>query len=209
MEDRTVIVVQQHAPFAHYARLLGLCVEEVGEGVRGTTSVEQCEALYWELSSIRSLVHLNIIKGLLLKVPHDCMRILNFNLKDVCPADVETLREPLAACDMLKLENRELQAVCELLGMRSQSVFDNGFGLMSAFGIKTLILCHDGSGCHVFHDNAVSEKWGYLTFGEKTAEEVEGAFMAAFYVALRGHKRLFTECHRMALDYAVNVCTSR
>ena len=83
---------------------------------------------------------------------------------------------------------------------------DNGFELMTAFGIGTLILNYGERGCLVFHGNAVSEKRGHLPFSHHSADEIDEAFLAAYYAASRDHKTLFTECHRMALNYLEHIC---
>lgn len=203
MNNRPIIIVQQQSAFARHAKLLGLSVEEIGSTPCNLTSqqVEQCEALFWALSSMCHVFLRNRVMGMLLRVPKDCTRILDFNLQDVAFADKNIIRESLSCSDMLILEKRDLTTVSQLLGLQSQSVFDMGFDLMAAFGIKTLILNHGIHGCHVFHGNAVSERFGHLNLSSCQVEEAEGAFAAAFYAASRNSKRLFSECHRMALDY--------
>ena len=53
-------------------------------------------------------------------------------------------------------EDRSEGVYSRLLGLDSTNLFDNGFRLMSQFGIKTLILTHGLRSCHVFHGHAVS-----------------------------------------------------
>ena len=167
------------------------------------------EAVYWQISSMCDFVERNRTLALLHKAPQGCTRMLDFNVRGVGVISEHTTTESLAHCDLLKIGKMEQQALCNLLGISTKSLFDSCFDLMARFAVKTLILTHAHFGCHVFHGSTVSEKWGHLSFGQCTTEEAEGAFMAAYLAAQREQGRLFTDCHRLALEYMVRVCTSQ
>jgi len=143
----------------------------------------------------------HVVRSLLLGIPADCVRILDFNLKAVDADRMHIIRESLKCCDLLKIDVSEFTEICRLQGLKSQHTFDEGFEMMSLFGIKTLILTHGTRGCHVFHGRAVSEKWGMAGLGDHQSEEAEAAFLASYYAASRRPGILFTECHRIAFGY--------
>ncbi|MBQ8712924.1 MAG: hypothetical protein IJ551_08955 [Prevotella sp.] len=206
MENRTIIATHSQSAFARHARKLGLCVMGMEEA---PARWEQCEAVYWEMQAMRNIVDHNRMMGILLKVPKECVRIQDFSMRELGPADKDVVRRSLVQCNLLKIEERELSPLCHLLGLSSQSVFDCCFDLMAAFNIQTLILIHGKHGCHVFQGNVVSEKIGHISFGNCTIEEAEGAFTAAYYAASCEKGKLFTEYHRKALEYLEHVCKSR
>ena len=207
-----IVVVAGESSFAYFAAKLGLNVDVVlvqGKPLMGNPGnndsiagvvLAGCTALYWEMLTMCDVRRRHKVRSLLL-IPHDSTRILDFNLKDIDEEKKYLITESLKCCDLMKIDQKEFTAVCRLLGLDSTNHFDNGFGLMSQFGIKTLILTHGLRGCHVFHGHAVSEKWGTMNSGIFQTEKGESAFLAAYYAASTKGCRLFSECHRLALDY--------
>ena len=204
MENRTLIVTRKQSAFARHAQLLGLNVVEMG---RPSACLEQCAAIYWDILTMGDFIIRNKVKTLLLRAPKGCIRILDFNVREV--TDSGLVKESLALCDILKIEKQTLLAVCRLLGIVTQDLFDSSFDLMAAFGIRTLILNHGDLGSHVLQDGIISEKWGYFSFDNCSVEEAQGAFTAAFFAASLGEERLFTECHRKAFNYLESMSRKR
>ena len=208
MDDRAVIVVDGSTALARHLEQLGVKVYAVGSKlseVQGTVLAEG-EAICWDMKAVVSPNMRSLMRRLLLSVPRDCIRILDFNLKDINEERLHLITLSLKCCDLLKIDVREFSGVCSLLGLVGTHVFDDGFELMKRFRIDTLVLTRGTRGCHVFHGNAVSEKWGYLPFADCTQEEAEGAFTAAYFAVSQESAKLFTDYHKQALDYLKHVC---
>ncbi|MBQ9204464.1 MAG: hypothetical protein IJ155_09515 [Prevotella sp.] len=203
MGDKVVLVTHKQSAFARHVKLLGHAVREIREPALQET---EWEAIYWELSSMCDLVAWNSTSTCLLRAPGGCTRILDFDIKDIATTQERIVRESLTYCDLLKIGKQELSALCHLLGIVTKNLFDSCCDLMAMFSIETLILSHGESGCHIFRGNAISEKWGHLSYGDCTAEEAEGAFTAAYLIASQGQSRVFTDYHRQALEYLKRVC---
>ena len=203
MSKKVVIVTKEAASFARYLKELGADIytmEAQASDIQGAVLAE-CGAIYWDMATIVNPHTRHLVRSLLLSVPRDCERILDFNLKDPDAESLHPVILSLKCCDILKIDNREFTKICLLLGLTSPNLFDNGFELMKRYQIKTLILTHGTRGCHVFHGNAISEKWGVAPDVSHLSKEGESAFLAAFYIASQEPNRLFTECHRIAFDY--------
>ena len=203
MDDRAVIVVDGSTALARHLEQLGVKVYAVGSKlseVQGTVLAEG-EAICWDMKAVVSPNMRSLMRRLLLSVPRDCIRILDFNLKDINEERLHLITLSLKCCDLLKIDVREFSGVCSLLGLVGTHVFDDGFELMKRFRIDTLVLTRGTRGCHVFHGCSVSEKWGLAGLGDIQSEEAESAFLAAYYMASRQQGRSFSECHQIALDY--------
>ena len=203
MDNNIVIVTHKATSFANHVERLGMraCIVRTKlSEIRGM-ELSECAAIYWTMETMCHVKMRHVVRSLLLSIPTNSMRILDFNLKEMDGSKSHLVTESLMCCDMLKIDQDEFARVCKILGKTSPRTFDNGFELMRQFSIETLILTHGTWGCHVFHGSAVSEKWGMTGFGNWQSEEAESAFLAAYFVASRQSGRLFTECHRRALDY--------
>ena len=203
MDNCVVIVADQPTAIARYLEELGQKVFAVGRrpsDVQGEL-IAQCEAIYWDMTTVVNPYMRHLSRSLLLSVPKNCIRMLDFNLRGVDTALQHVVMQSLKCCDLLKIDQPEFQQVCTMVGVYTGHLFDSGFELMARFGIKTLILTHDTRGCHVFHGNTVSEQWGTADLGSTQWAEAESAFLAAYYVASRQPGRPFSESHRMALDF--------
>jgi len=211
MDNKIVIVGNEATPFARYIKRLGMDVYVARRSRSGVevTETEDCEAIYWDMETIVRPRMRALARSLLLSVPKECVKILDFNLKEIDEERLRLVRLSLECCDLMKIDQREFSVLCDMLGLTSPHAFDNEFDLIGQFAIKTLILTHGSQGCHVFHGNAVSEKWGFEGMRviscqppivDRQAfqpEEAEGAFLASFYAASRLPGRRLAECHRI------------
>lgn len=205
MDNRPVIVLQPQSPFARHARRLGFQVLAAQEDGADDVRVGECQVFHWDMASLRQPLLRSLVSDLLARVPADCTRILDFTLVDPLVSDRPFVRTSLSCCDLLRIDIRQLPAVCRLMGLRSKYALDQGFELMSVFRIATLALSNGKQGCSVLHDNAVSEKRGHFPFGVLTAEEIDGAFIAAYYAASLQPGKGFSECHRQGFAYVAGL----
>lgn len=203
MEDRVVLVAHKQSAFARHINLLGFALKEIKESAKKDNG---WAAVYWDQASMSDFVERNKIVSHLLNTPVGCTRILDFNINGIGTTKERLIRESLTYCDLLRIGKEELSALCHLLGIATNSLFDSCFELMARFSIKTLIVSHGNFGSHVFHGNAVSEKWGHLSFGVCSKEEAERAFLAAYFAASQGPESVFTDYHKQALEYLKRVC---
>lgn len=202
--NQFVVVIANKTPlFAHFLKELGLnvcCVRRRISEIKGK-ALPDCEALYWDMESMSQLWMCHLLRSMLQNIPEDSVKIMDFNLKEPNVGNLHLITLALKCCDLLKIDSREFSIVCQLLGIVSRHQFDNGFELMRQYQIKTLILTYGTQGSRVFHDGAVSERWGIMTRESCQSEVAESAFLAAFYAASRQSDKPFSECHRQALGY--------
>lgn len=202
--DRNIVIVADKAiPFARHIEKFGLHVYAIGmkiSDVQGAVLTE-CGTIYWQMSTMANPRTYHLVRSLLLSVPRNCFRILDFNLKTVDTGKAHLISLSLKCCDLLKTDIQDFRVICPLLGLRFKYLFDNGFELMRQFRIQTLILTHGTIGCHVFQGSQVSEKRGAAGLSFSQSDDAEGAFLAAFYVASSRPDRPLSECHRIAFDY--------
>ena len=148
MENKVVLVTDIQSAFARHTQFLGLSVRDIREPA---TKDEQWEAIYWEQASMTDFVERNRIISHLLKAPKGCIRILDFNIRNIGTTEEQTIDKSLEYCDLLKIGKQEMLMLCNLFGIATKSIFDCSFEIMAHFDIKTLILNHGNRGCHVFH----------------------------------------------------------
>ncbi len=120
--------------------------------------------------------------------------------------DAETLRNSMLRCDILKINDEELETVCRLLECASaQDTQERCRALIERYGLGMLILTCGAEGSHVFTPEQVSFQ---PTPNVEVADTVGAgdSFTAAFIASLlKG--RSVTEAHIRAVEVAAYVCT--
>ncbi|MDE6316862.1 MAG: carbohydrate kinase [Muribaculaceae bacterium] len=117
----------------------------------------------------------------------------------------EVLEESLKRCNILKINDEELDKVSELFGLSDADVTARCRKLMERFNLKMLILTCGAEGSYVFTSDGMS----YMPTPRVAVADTVGAgdsFTAAFIASLIKGKSV-TEAHEAAVRTSAYVCT--
>lgn len=134
----------------------------------------------------------------------DCYRIFDMNLRQSFYT-TEILTDSLHLCNILKLNDEELDRVCRLFGYGEDTPQARCRKLLHAFRLKTVILTCGTQGSHIFTPAEES----FLPTPRVTVADTVGAgdsFTAAFCAGLLQGKSM-PEAHRTAVSVSAYVCT--
>ncbi len=133
-----------------------------------------------------------------------CYKVFDINLRQHFYTR-EVVHTSLQKCNVLKVNDEELAVVGRMFGLPDAGVQGQCRALLSAYGLKALVLTCGVSGSYVFTADRVSFM---ETPGVEVADTVGAgdAFTAAFVSGmLRGLP--LEEAHRLAVDVSAFVCT--
>ncbi len=117
----------------------------------------------------------------------------------------EVIETSLTLCNVLKINDEELDIVSKMLGFSEKSLEDRCQFLMERYELKILILTCGSKGSYVFTKNEIS----YLETPQVTIADTVGAgdsFGAAFIASLLRGKSI-EEAHRFAIKVSAYICT--
>jgi len=116
MDHCIVIAFGQKTPFARHLEKLGMDVCAVGKDLSDVQDdiLHDCEAIYWTMASACNIHKRHIVRSLLLSIPTDCTKILDFNLRLLDAGQMGAVKESLRCCNLLKIDEREFTAICQL-----------------------------------------------------------------------------------------------
>ena len=133
-----------------------------------------------------------------------CLKIFDINLRQNF-YDMETLRDSLRRCNVLKINDEELETVSALFGYPGTDAGQRCRALLSEYGLEMLILTCGVNGSYVFTRNEVS----FEETPKVDVVDTVGAgdsFTAAFVSSiLKG--RSVRDAHRRAVEVSAYVCT--
>lgn len=133
-----------------------------------------------------------------------CYKIFDVNLRqDFYSADV--LRESMMKCNVLKINDEELDVIGELFGLLDLEMQEKCRKLLFDYEVQILILTCGVNGSYVF----TSERISYVQTPKVDVADTVGAgdsFTAAFVAALLCGKNI-VEAHKLAVNVSAYVCT--
>ncbi len=136
----------------------------------------------------------------------DSIIVFDINLRQSF-YDTETIESSMQRCNILKLNNEELDVICPLLHINSTSPEEACQELIERYGLKMLILTCGTSGSYVFS----SDEMSYQPTPTVEIADTVGAgdsFTAAFIAAIvKGS--LIGEAHSIAVKTSAFVCTQK
>ncbi len=134
----------------------------------------------------------------------DCLRIFDINLRQHF-YDKEVISESLELCDVLKINDEELEVVGELFGFPELGTEQKCRKLMNEYGLKILVLTCGAKGSYVFS----GEEMSFMETPKVDVADTVGAgdsFTAAFCASILSGLSV-KEAHRNAVDVSAYVCT--
>lgn len=150
----------------------------------------------------------NTICGFIDAMPNrnDTLKVFDINLRQNF-YDKETLHESLLRCNVLKINDEELEIVSQMFGLFATDPKDRLQKILTQYGLKLVILTCGTNGSYILTSESVS----YLQTPQIKVADTVGAgdsFTAAFCAALT-HGKSIRESHELAVEVSAYVCTQQ
>ncbi|MBR5724944.1 MAG: carbohydrate kinase [Bacteroidales bacterium] len=163
-----------------------------------------CRAVCFGSLAQRSPVSRESIGWFLDAVPQDCLKVFDINLRQHF-YDRDVLDASMRRCDILKINDEELEIVSRLFGYPGDAPEAIARPLIRNYGLQMLILTCGTDGSYVFYDGGVSF---FQTPTVQVADTVGAgdAFTGAFVGSLLTGRSI-PEAHAAAVRVSAYVCT--
>lgn len=152
----------------------------------------------------RSQVSRNTIKQFLDATPSTCLKIFDINLRQHFYTK-EVIIETLLLCDILKINDEELEIIRQIFNLTDKSEEEACCWLKEEFKLQALILTKGGEGSSIFGRQSTSIQ---KTPKVEVVDTVGAgdAFTASFISACLAGQSI-TEAHKLAIEVSAYVCT--
>ena len=167
---------------------------------------EKCSCVCFGSLAQRSEVSRNTIREFLHHTPKDCLRIFDINLRQQFYTK-ELIYDNLLACNVLKINDEELDIVAGLFGFPDLSVEDKCRRLLEQYHLDMLILTCGVNGSYVFTPNQKS----FIETPKVEVADTVGAgdsFTGAFAASILAG-RTIEEAHQLAVEVSAFICTQK
>ena len=167
---------------------------------------EKCNCVCYGSLAQRSEVSRNTIKEFLKHTPKDCLKIFDINLRQQFYTK-ELIHDNLLTCNVLKINDEELDIITELFALPAMSVEERCRRLVENYDLKLVILTCGVNGSYVFAPNEKS----FLETPKVEVADTVGAgdsFTGAFAASILAGHTIF-EAHQLAVKVSAYVCTKK
>ena len=137
-------------------------------------------------------------------VPEDCLKVFDINLRQSFYSK-EIIEDSLRRCDILKINDEELEIVKEMFGLEDLPTEGLCRSIIDEYGLKMLILTCGVNGSHVFSGDVSS----FIETPKVKVADTVGAgdsFTGAFVASILKGKTV-REAHEAAVKVSAFVCT--
>ena len=137
-------------------------------------------------------------------VPEDCLKVFDINLLQSFYSK-EIIEDSLRRCDILKINDEELEIVKEMFGLPEMPLEGLCRSIIDEYGLKMLILTCGVNGSHVFSGDVSS----FIETPKVKVADTVGAgdsFTGAFVASILKGKTV-REAHEAAVKVSAFVCT--
>ena len=137
-------------------------------------------------------------------VPEDCLKVFDINLRQSFYSK-EIIEDSLRRCDILKINDEELEIVKEMFGLEDLPTEGLCRSIIDEYGLKMLILTCGVNGSHVFSGDVSS----FIETPKVKVADTVGAgdsFTGAFVASILKGKTVW-EAHEAAVKVSAFVCT--
>ena len=137
-------------------------------------------------------------------VPEDCLKVFDINLRQSFYSK-EIIDDSLRRCDILKINDEELEIVKEMFGLEDLPTEGLCRSIIDEYGLKMLILTCGVNGSHVFSGDVSS----FIETPKVNVADTVGAgdsFTGAFVASILKGKTV-REAHEAAVKVSAFVCT--
>ena len=165
-----------------------------------------CQAVCFGSLAQRSEVSRNTISAFLDAVPADCLKVFDINLRQHFYTK-DVLEASFRRCDILKINDEELETVSRLFEIPGASQEEKGRHLFDLYDLKMLILTCGTHGSYVFHAGGMSCQ---DTPKVEVADTVGAgdSFTGAFIGSILQGKSV-SAAHETAVRVSAYVCTQK
>ena len=185
-----------------------ICEDVAWDNIPFSADVRQiaahCRAVCFGSLAQRHSVSRNTIQQFLDATPADCLKVFDINLRQHYYTK-EIIRESLCRCDILKINDEELEVVGRMFSYPAADVKQTCNCLLADYHLDLLVLTCGTRGSYVFTPDAVS----FLETPKVVVADTVGAgdsFTGAFVASLL-LGRPVSEAHRTAVQVSAFVCT--
>ena len=165
-----------------------------------------CQAVCFGSLAQRCEVSRSTIGAFLDAVPVDCLKVFDINLRQRFYTK-EVLEASFRRCDILKINDEELETVSRLYDIPGAGLEEKGSRLFDRYNLKMLILTCGTNGSYVFHAGGKS----YQDTPKVAVADTVGAgdsFTGAFIGSiLQGNS--VVAAHETAVKVSAYVCTQK
>ncbi|MDR1811163.1 MAG: carbohydrate kinase [Prevotella sp.] len=164
----------------------------------------KCDAVCFGSLAQRSAVSRATIHRFLELVPQSAYKIFDINLRQhfyTC----EIVHESLLRCNILKINDEEVEAVARLFGLAGMSEQEVCLHLLKTYRLNMVVETKGATGSYVF----AADETSYLDTPKVTVADTVGAgdsFTGAFVAALL-HGDTIPKAHQLAVEVSAYVCT--
>ena len=166
----------------------------------------KCDCVCYGSLAQRNKVSRNTIKDFLKHTPEQCLKIFDINLRQQFYTK-ELILDNLLACNVLKINDEELDIVAEMFGYSNLSVEGKCQQLLKEYQLKMLVLTCGVNGSYVFAPDQQS-------FEETPKVEVADtvgagdSFTGAFAASILAGQTI-QEAHQLAVKVSAFICTQK
>ena len=166
----------------------------------------KCDCVCYGSLAQRSEVSRNTIREFLKHTPESCLKIFDINLRQQFYTKA-LISDNLLVCNILKINDEELEIVSEMFGLLGHSIEDKCLSLLEQYRLDMVILTCGVNGSYVF---APSKK-SFLETPKVEVADTVGAgdsFTGAFAASLLAGKSI-EEAHQLAVKVSAFICTQK
>lgn len=167
---------------------------------------EKCDCVCYGSLAQRSEVSRNTIKDFLKHTPESCLKIFDINLRQQFYTK-ELIHDNLLACNVLKINDEELEIVAEMFGLLGHSIEEKCKSLLEQYRLEMVILTCGVNGSYVFAQDQTS----FFETPKVEVADTVGAgdsFTGAFAASLLAGKSI-EEAHQLAVKVSAFICTQK
>ena len=167
---------------------------------------EKCSCVCYGSLAQRSDVSRNTIKEFLKHTPESCLKIFDINLRQQFYTK-ELIHDNLPSCNVLKINDEELDIVSEMFGLLGHSIEEKCQSLLEQYCLDMVILTCGVNGSYVF---APSKK-SFLETPKVEVADTVGAgdsFTGTFAASLLAGQTI-QEAHQLAVKVSAFICTQK
>ena len=166
---------------------------------------KNCQAVCWGTLSQRAQQSREAINKFIDSTPEDCIKIFDINLRQKFYSK-EIIEESLCRCNILKINDEEIDEVSRLLGAEFPTQRMAALNLMSRYEVDILILTCGTNGSYIYSMDGTES---FLPTPKVKVADTVGAgdsFTGAFIAALLCGKDI-KKAHALAVEVSAYVCT--
>ena len=205
-ETGTVQVTLDSEGIPSYEIKTGVAWDNIPFSTEIKQLAEKCDCVCFGSLAQRSEVSRNTIREFLKHTLQKCLKIFDINLRQQFYTK-EIIHDNLLACNVLKINDEELEIVSEMFGFFNLSVEDKRRRLLEQYHLDMIILTCGVNGSYVFSP----DQKNFMETPKVEVADTVGAgdsFTGAFAASILAGKTI-REAHQLAVKVSAYICTQK